>query len=96
MSSTTGCQGESLERLFQTTPPSLYSMTSLPKMVGALHCTCHRDSLLLRATVVGGNVPYFLSGVEQKKSLRSLRRGVVRREYWGLKSSDIMRNTTRT
>lgn len=36
-------------------------------MVAALHCNCRRDSLLLRATVVGGNVPYFLGGVEQKK-----------------------------
>ena len=62
MSSTTGCQGESLGRLFQTTLLSLCSITSLPKMVDAVHHHCGGDSLL-RATVVGGNVPYLLGGV---------------------------------
>lgn len=41
-----------------------------------------------------GNVPYFLGTTERKKSLQSL--SVVRREYGGVKSSDLTKNTTRT
>ena len=67
MSSKTACQGESLGRLFQTTLLSLCSITSLPKMVDAVYHHCSGDSLP-RATAVGGDVPYLLGGVEQKKA----------------------------
>lgn len=63
MSSTTGCQGESLGRLFQTTLLSLCSITSLPKTVDAVHLHGSGDSLP-RAAVVGWNMPYLLGGVE--------------------------------
>lgn len=36
---------KSPERLFQTTPPCLDSITSLPKTVDAVHCRCSGDSL---------------------------------------------------
>ena len=69
-------RSESPERLFQTTPPSLVSITSLPKTLvpssvtttETVLCHYHGDSLLLKGTAAGGNVPYFLGGMEQKKA----------------------------
>lgn len=93
MSSITDCQGESLGRLFQTTPLSFapsppyrrWLMLSTATAVGT-HCRGPQCWWECALSLRWGRI---------EKSLQSLRRGVGKREYWGLKSSIIIRNTAR-